>query len=259
MVLDLGVDQRGHPRGPRVGIDEHRSDEQRHRHGQERAQRAEQERPHHQGHEGDLGAEPDRVADDARLDERLDRHVEDAVGQYHQQQPLPPIVEERQEGGRDDADDETDVGDEVRQEREESPDQRQRDADEPQGTGVEHADDGAEERCHQQVGLGPCMNFPMAAASPGLVRWRAVTRGCEARHGDDEEEHQRHQEEQEADRIEDPRDQVAQHPGELRRVQLRERVTGRGCAQAELGEAVLSVLRSGPWPQRRTSEAGRRT
>jgi hypothetical protein len=41
LVLDLCVDQRGHPRGPTVGVDEYRSEEQRHRHGQERAERAE--------------------------------------------------------------------------------------------------------------------------------------------------------------------------------------------------------------------------
>ena len=68
----------------------------------------------------------DRVADDVRLDERLHRDVEEAEGHDHHT-ILPAVVEQRQEGGGVTPMMKPMLGMKS-QEREEPPDQRERNA-----------------------------------------------------------------------------------------------------------------------------------
>ena len=244
-VVDLGVDQWAGPGCARVCVDEERPHQQRHRDGEEGAQRAEQERPDDQGHVGHLGAQADRVADVPRLDERLDRDVEDAVDDYDQHHLLPSRVKEGEQTRRDDADHEADVGDEVRDEGEEAPDQRERHRDQPQCRGVQHSHDGAEEGCHHEVLLGAvdelgqrCRELWLRALEPGNAR-------LESPHGDDEEEHHGHQEEQPPERPKESGEDVGQKVGDLGGVDLLQCVARRLGAEPEVGQPVVELVGQG--------------
>ena len=78
-----------------------------------------------------------------------------------------------------------------------------------------------------------CGELRLGPLEPGDAR-------PESRDGDDEEEHQGHQEEQPAEGAEDPREEVGQHVGDLGRVDLVEGVARRVGAEAQLGQAVAA-------------------
>ena len=83
--------------------------------------RPDDERPEDDREEAQREAEVDGVAHELGLDEHLQRDVDDAVDRDDGEGERPAADDERQDRGRDEAQHEADVGDEVRDEREDRP------------------------------------------------------------------------------------------------------------------------------------------
>ena len=171
--------QPSQPSGAGVALEHERAHEECQRNREDRAERADDERPEDDREEAQREAQAHRVADELRLDQHLQRDVDDAVDRDHREHERPAAHDEREQGGRDQTDDEADVRDEVRHEREDRPDRRRRDAERPQGETVDDRDHRAEARVDDVVpshaGVDRCGTVAerARATSPKLVSARA--------------------------------------------------------------------------------------
>ncbi len=148
------AEQRVEPVPARVDVDQQRLDQQRQRDGQQRAEGAQHPAPEQQGDEGDRHRQADGVADEPRLDQRLDDEVQQRVDDDDRDELAPAAGQQAEQRGRHDAEDEADVGHVVGDEREQPPQRRGRHPDDRQGDPVADGHDRAEDGADQQVAAG---------------------------------------------------------------------------------------------------------
>src|SRR5664279_1571247 len=125
--LGVGRDEGIDPAGPGIGVDDERLDEQRRGQGEQGAQRPEDDRPHEQRQERDRTRDAHGLAGHLWLDDSLDDEVQHRVQHDDEQRTPWPLGEQAHHRRRDEADDEADVRDVVRHERQYGPHDGQRD------------------------------------------------------------------------------------------------------------------------------------
>jgi hypothetical protein len=132
------------------------------------AHRAHDHRPHDDGQEGEGDGQADRVADEHRLDDRLQDEVGQGVDDDHGERESGATDEQRQQRGRHHAEEEPDVRDVVGQERHQAPQERERDPEQHEGHGVHDRHEEAENRRHHDVAPGvPCEAAERCPEAPG--------------------------------------------------------------------------------------------
>ena len=237
------------PGGLRSALQQERAREQGHRHREDRAQRPDDERPEQHGHEAERQGDVHGVGDELRLHQHLQHDVDGAVDGDHRERERPPADDERHDRGRDDADDEPDVRDEVGDEREDRPHRGGRDAERPEREPVDDRDDGTERRADHEVAADPDVEGGGPAEHAALRRAELDVGAVVAGGVDGHEDHVGHDDEQRAGDADDGPADARRDPQQLRRL---ERV-GRGASR----RPGRGRGRRATWRRRRPRPAGR--
>ena len=203
---------------PPAAVAVQRLREEAERDREEGTERPEDPRPEHQRDERHAGGEPDGVAHELGLDERLDDDVDRGVADEHGQQPGGAVLEQTEDRRRHDPDHEPDVRDVVRDEREQAPQQRDGDRQQVQQAGVEHRHDQPEDRRDHEVTAGAVRERLQRRDHTAAALCHLVQPAREPGRVESQEEQQRHDEEQVRQDAEQPAQQVADEPHELARV-----------------------------------------
>ncbi len=144
-------EQRCQPSPLGVDVDEQCLDEQGGGDREKCANTAQDRAPDDQGEKAEGGRQPDGGADHAGLDDALEDDVENAVDDDDGEGSLGVVIEQGDDGRRDESDDEADVGDVVGDEGQQSPQPGVTDVEDGQGDDVEERDARAEDRGYGEV------------------------------------------------------------------------------------------------------------
>ena len=216
--------------------------EDRRRHGHQGAQRPQQVGPHDQRDEDDRCVQPHHVARHPRLDDGLEHEVDGPVAHRHDHGDERPLLQQRNQRGRDEAEHEAHVGDVVGDEAEHAPGDGQRDAQGPQEDHVHQCDENAEDRGDQPVGTHAAREVAEGGRRPGTLVGQHAHAGLHAAGVEHQEDQADHQQGQQRGPTRELPCEVAHHAGHLPGLDAREQVLQLGLLHAvarQLGDGLV--------------------